>query len=401
MCVSAPGSSLFRRRDFLGLAAVAAAPMTLAPSANVQAQANIQYDLPPAGAALRSGNARAVEIARRSPMVRTTYDRVERLARSIGDADLRASVLSLLHDPKPLYAAKYRTPDQRRELRDRLAGGAFIDAGTPLSAIFPPGTEPETAHAPQPFWATPGSGEGSHHAYPGGLAVHEYFNATMATQFAQTYDHLYFSDRAVVSRDTVVGAALYHDIMKAVIFQWNDDGTLTTEHPIGKTGGHHCLSGAEAIVRGRSPAFVVTLLCAHASPSLGDEVQVATWCRAAALIAGVDPVSFGLVKRNGDGYVLAAPYAPTEAFINYLSDHDYVFSIEAFHAVEAQLKKVATESRPVRWPAPAEIEPLRREFAWYRNTVLAHASALALYDSLARSGTDEFRHQLDLIERSL
>ena len=42
-----------------------------------------------------------------------------------------------------------------------------------MSGIFPPGTEPGSPNVLQPFWSTPGSGQGSHHAYPGGLAAHE------------------------------------------------------------------------------------------------------------------------------------------------------------------------------------------------------------------------------------
>ena len=48
-----------------------------------------------------------------------------------------------------------------------------------------------------------------------------------------------------------------------------------------------------------------------------------------AIVANVDPVQYGLVKRDGSLYVLAADPVPLEAFVNYLSDHDYVVSIHA------------------------------------------------------------------------
>jgi hypothetical protein len=38
------------------------------------------------------------------------------------------------------------------------------------------------------------------------------------------------------------------------------DGTLAGELTIAGTGGHHILSGAEAIARGRDPRFITTLL---------------------------------------------------------------------------------------------------------------------------------------------
>ncbi len=374
MCVAQQRSGFFARAEFLGIIAGAAAPLALASDAEASAPPDA-FELPAAGPSLRPGNARAAEIARSSPRVRSMYARVEALARSIGDASLRESVLALLRDPKPSYGLRTPSPEGRRELRDRLAAEGFIAADAPVAGIFPNGTEPQARSAPQPFWSVPGSADGSHHAYPGGLAVHEYFNATMAAQFAQTYDRVYFSDTKRVDRDTLVAAALWHDITKAVVFQWNDDGTLTEETAIGETGGHHVLGGAESIVRGRSPRFVTTLLSAHAAPSLGDEAKVVTWCRAAALIAGVDPVDYGLVRRSGSEFSLAAAPVPIEAFINHLSDHDYVLSVHAYRVVEAQLRAFA---------------PNRGDFAWFKNGVLARTSAIALYDTLARSGPRAF-----------
>jgi hypothetical protein len=296
-------------------------------------------------------------------------------------------VLSLLHDPKPMYAAHHPTPESREAMRQTLVRENLIAADAPLSAIFPSGTEASALHAPQPFWAAAGSDANSHHSYPGGLAVHEHFNASIAQQFASTYDRVYFDARDAVDRDTVVAAALYHDVMKTVVFQWNDDGSIFEETPIGATGGHHVLSGAEAIARGRSPAFVITLLSAHAAPSLGDETKVATWCRAAAIVAGVDPVEYGLLRRDGSQFVLAPHYVPSEAFVSHLSDHDFVISIHAVREVLPELRRlsaryVGTDSATVKAPY--------QNFAWFKNDVLANLSAIGLYRLLAREGASSF-----------
>jgi len=380
MCVDSSRSQLFGRADFFAVMAAAALPFAAAPGLAEPAKAAERAPLPvlavPSG--LRSGNARAARIAAASPFVRETSAAVTHIATSIADSTLRASVLALLADPRPAYAQTYPTPEARIALRDALVREGFVATGTPLEGIFPPGTEAGAAHAPQPFWATAGSGENSHHSYPGGLAVHEYSNATMAATFASTYDRVYFNGSAAIDRDIVVGAALYHDIMKAVVFQWNDDGTLATETTIAATGAHHVLSGAEAIVRGRSPRFVTALLSAHAAPSLGDESKVADWCRAAALIAGVDPIAYGLLKKTGSNYVLTTAYVPIEAFVNYLSDHDYALSIHAVRAVLPELRRLAP--RYPRYPS----------FAWFKNEVLAHHSAIGLYGALARGGTSAF-----------
>jgi hypothetical protein len=212
--------------------------------------------------------------------------------------------------------------------------------------------------------------------------VHEAFNASMATTFASAYDSHYFAGRPTVSRDTVIAAALYHDVMKTVVFGWNDDGTVFDELTIAGTGAHHVLSAAEAIARAHDPRFVTTLLSAHAAPSLGDEAKVVAWCRAAAIVANVDVVQYGLLKRDGASYVLAADPVPLEAFVNYLSDHDYVVSIHAMHVVAARLQH--------RWSRQPGLTRLAPTFPWYRAMILARTTALSLYDTLARNGADAF-----------
>jgi hypothetical protein len=396
MCVADGRAAFFTRPAFLGLLAAAAAPLA-AGASGVEAAAAAErvaaVALPEPAGRLARGNAAAAALARRSPLAQATYARVEGLAKSIGDRELRDSVLDLVRGSRPVYPQRHLTPAARTAVRDALARAGFVAADAPLRGIFPPDTEPDATTAPQPFWAAPGSGDGSHHAYPGGLAMHESFNASLATSFAASYDAHYFGGRPTVSRDIAIGAALYHDVMKTVVFAWNEDGTLLDELTIAGTGGHHVLSGAEAIARGRDPRFVTTLLSAHAAPSLGDEAKVAAWCHAAAIVAGVDPVAYGLLRRDGARYVLAAEPAPLEAFVNHLSDHDYVLSVHAAHVVTPRLQE--------RWARVPSLSALAPTLAWYRAAVLSRTTAIALYDTLARNGPDAFDTALSRIEALL
>lgn len=369
MCVDSRRSGLFTRGSFVAAASAAVLPLFTEPAraldrAAAKSANAVSQLTPPAG--LSAPNLRAAKIAARSPFVRVQYAAVRELAASIGDAKLRANVNDLLLDPQPRYAAKYATAQQRTALRDALAAQGLLHPETAVETLFPLA---EGARA-LPFWAAPGSADNSHHAYPGGLLVHELFNGTMAAQFAQTYDRVYFSQRNAASRDTVVAAALYHDIMKTVVFQYNADGSFFKEGEIAGTGAHHCLSGAEAIARGRDARFVTVLLSAHAAPSLGDEKSVVQWCRASAAIAGVDPVAFGLLRRDGADYKLAQ-LPPLEAFVNNLSDHDFVLSVHAAHEVVPRVDALA--------PAGAG--------RWWRLEVLSRASIVALYHELTQSET--------------
>lgn len=369
MCVDSRRSDLFTRGSFVAAASAAVLPFFTEPA---RALDRVAAKAPGAGAVLTppaglsTPNLRAAQIAARSPFVRAQFAAVRQLASSIGDAKLRANVNELMLDPQPRYSAKYATPQQQAALRDALAAQGLLKPETSVETLFPLLQDARAL----PFWAAPGSADNSHHAYPGGLLVHELFNGTMAAQFAQTYDRIYFSQRNAVNRDTVVAAALYHDIMKTVVFQYQADGSFFKEGEIAGTGAHHCLSGAEAIARGHDAQFVTVLLSAHAAPSLGDEKSVVQWCRASAAIAGVDPVAYGLLARDGTGYKLAQ-LPPLEAFVSNLSDHDFVLSVHAAHEVVPRVDALA----------PAG------ESRWWRLEVLSHASIVALYHELTQSET--------------
>lgn len=358
MCFQTGREALFSRSSFLALAGAAAAPLLLDDEARAAAA-----PLPATPSGLSAGNRRAAEIARQSPFARRNYERAMQLARSIGDARLREHILNLIEQPVPTYARRYDSAEKRVALRDALAREGFVAADAPVSGIFPPGTQ--NGRIVQPFWSAAGSDLDSHHSYPGGLLAHELFNASIAQRFAQTYDAIYFDGASKVQRDTVIAAAFYHDIMKTVVFQFNENGTLLPELEIGATGGHHCLSGAEAIVRGQDARFVTVQLSAHAAPSLGDQTKVVTWCRASAMIAGVDPVEYGLLAKRDGEYVLAA-LPPIEAFVNHLSDHDYVLTVPAVQTIAPRLARVNPS-------------------LWYRHEVLARDSAVALYQKLANA----------------
>ncbi len=372
MCVSLTRAALLSRTAFLGAASIAGLPLLPEAADAHETVASLRV---PGG--LSAPNTRAARIAASSPFIARLYADIRALAASIGDQALRENVTALLEHPEPTYMRRYPSAQSRAELRDALARAGFIAADAPVDGIFPP----VGAHGiAQPFWSAPGSDTNGHHSYPGGLCAHELFNARMGEQFARTYDVQYFGGRPEVDRDLAIGAALYHDIMKTVVFQYRDDGTFLDELPIGATGGHHCLSGAEAIVRGLDARFVTVLLSAHAAPSLGDQAKVVTWCRAAAMIAGVDPVEYGLVKRTVDGYALAA-YAPIEAFVNHLSDHDYVLAIHATHEVRPHLARVASH-----FGVDAANETALN---WWRLRVCSERSEIALYHALTR-GNDAF-----------
>jgi len=91
-----------------------------------------------------------------------------------------------------------------------------------------------------------------------------------------------------------VGAPLWHDWAKSIVFQWNSDGTEFIELNFGgtgtndnfgapgdsRTGAHHIITIAEEMSRGLSPVFVITMACAHSAPTSDNEYKVVNWLRA-------------------------------------------------------------------------------------------------------------------------
>ena len=59
--------------------------------------------------------------------------------------------------------------------------------------------------------------------------------------------------------------------------------------------------------RGLSPAFVITMACAHSAPTSGNEYKVVNWLRAGAIIAQIDPVAEGYLYKDSKGNLRLPP----------------------------------------------------------------------------------------------
>jgi hypothetical protein len=221
-------------------------------------------------------------------------------------------------------------------LRDQLLAAGFVNAADPLGGIFPPLVDDGGAcpRLPQPFGAAPGSGSGSHHSYPGGLAVHEAFNSVSAQSFAQAYRRIYGSDLSF-HQDVLIAAPLWHDWAKTFVYQWNADGSEFPEINIAGTPAHHVLGLAEAMSRGLPLEFIYVQACSHSAPTLGNEKKVADWIRAAAIMAQVDASRY-----LPDGHL---PPVRAENVFHNLSDADFPLSVPAVVEIDRVLKAVAPD----------------------------------------------------------
>jgi hypothetical protein len=350
----------------------------------------------PSLADLREGNQRAMQIAAASALVRRARAATEELARSVPDPVLREATLALLTNPAPTYQVRSPTLAERAAVRQQLLDAGLIPPQTTVEGIFPPVAD--ATQAPQAFWSAPGSVYSAHHAYPGGLAVHEWVNATLARSFVEVYNQVYGLDSPDEAIDVSIAwaAPLWHDIHKVTVMQWRADGSELVEQIIADTGAHHPLSGAEAIVRGLPPTFVVALLSAHdaptttrSNPNETGRQRLVNYLRAAAIIARVDPVEAGLLRQLPDGsYALAQEPPRLEGYINHLSDHDFIYTNDSLPVMVEVLERLA--------PAYGiEARSDRARFNLFRNLVFGQVSDIALYGALLRGGVEAVKTTID------
>jgi hypothetical protein len=393
-----------------------------------------------------AGNTNAAALAKRSPMVQSAYQFVLSQAEKLQDAQLRRQTLDALSNPQTCIAHRARLTDaQKNTIVATLVSQGLLNladassiVGGAKAGVFPPVLNENTAcpHLPQPFFSAPGSTSVfGHHSYPGGLPVHESNNDVADVHLAAEYREVYghadrdgfptvdpddvqgasehaSEDRAdiFIDQDIIVGAPLWHDWAKSIVFQWNADGSEFTELNFGgtgtndnygtpgdsRTGAHHIITIAEEMSRGLSPEFVITMACAHSAPTSGNEFKVVNWLRAGAIIAQIDPVAKGYLYVDGSGNLRLPPLRQlgndvnlnaagqtnvlAEYTIHNLSDADFTYSGPAIDAVNVLLQQIA----PQFGISPADSNYLNK----FRNPVLSFFTGERLLIIYSKQGLE-------------
>jgi hypothetical protein len=400
-----------------------------------------------------AGNAAAMALADRSPLVKSALARIEGQISTISDPALRAATHDALFNPDTCVSHRARlTASDKKAIVAELQQQGLLNAtdadafpGGALAGIFPPLRDDGTAcpHLPQAFASAPGSVFNGHHSYPGGLPVHESFNLSSAISFRENYrlnvgitgedglprvallpgshDAAEHSDLAI-SYDWIIAAPLWHDWGKPIVFQWNADGSEFAEFNFGgngatdaygasgdsRTGGHHIIGIAESMARELPASFVIVQASAHSAPTLGHEYMVVNWLRTAAIMARVDPVARGYLVKDSAGHLRLPPTRTTdsvdflaanqanllaETTIHNLSDADYVFAGPALSATLTILAKLA----PDYGYDPAEPAKYNNAF---RNPVLSFLSAERVLIRYNSDGLTGVRRDLDALKKA-
>lgn len=366
----------YNRRDFLKMSVGAVSALALT-SLEIPSAAKISASSSGAISLQDCMAMSPVTMAEKSPYIKPAYEFLLKTADEIQNGELRYATREILKNPAAHLLELYPGATAKEKVKQRLISAGYLKSDAALDDFLPPCSNPNQTVIP--FYSAPGSGYGSHHAYPGGLATHVAVNVKAALGFFNAYKDIYTYP---MSRDIVIAAQSLHDLHKPWVFQWQEDGSARTEYTIAGTGAHHILSIAELIHRKMPAELVVAMACAHNHPgSDADERQVVDWLSAASMLAQQDPVKFGLLAR--DGRTLPLPRR-AEGFITHLGDHDWVLSVPAAKWMIGKLEEIAQKEYKM---TASDLKT--QKFYTFRNYIFSQAALERLYLIWTTDGEEE------------
>ncbi len=364
----------FDRRNFIKAGAGAAAALTVAsmlPKKGFAAPRNIPTTAMPFSKVVELT---PEEMAQRSPLQEYALNFLKEQAYGLSDSNIRDIVLSSMEQPDPLVMKTYDRV-AKEAIRQKLLDAGYISPENTVEQIFPPITTKLS------FTNSPGAGWGGHHAYPGGLITHVSTDLQSALNYIDTYEK-YFGYS--MNKELTTEAILLHDLTKPWILQWTPDGKCLPEIKIGGTGCHHIQQVAECMLRGLRPEVVVAVAVSHDHAGWDSaEVKPVTYIKAAAIIAGKDPVKEHYLAP--DGKTLPLPRRPESFLVNF-GDGDFTLTSGISRWTKEALEKVALSDYHLN---KDELDGIK--FNRLRSYLYSQASDMHLYQIYVDEGFEAVR----------
>lgn len=325
-------------------------------------------------------------IAKSSERVNRAYEAILEAINKVQDPILRDKLMEAIENPAPLFMEQYQVKGRQEGVYKILLEHKWIDAAViGPDQLFPPCVHPGIMM--QPFFSAPGSSYFSHHAYPGGLAVHVAENLhTVFTTTKRIEETLSYC----LEDDLLIAAQVLHDIHKPWVFQWNKEGSCRGEFCIAGVGAHHILSLAESMYRNFPADVIIAQACAHLHPASPDtEAVIAKWLSAAALIAGREPEEYGI---SGDGRRIGPEFKPQEWYITYLADAGWILAEPAAQEVIRYLKTYARDVYGLQ-----EGDLVSAPFFQFRNYIAAQLDFLPMHHLLQIGAQEELNKKIEAV----
>jgi hypothetical protein len=331
------------------------------------------------------------DMARASRIVSAAYNELLQTASSLEDAEYRRLMTECVASPSVTFLELYPAPEDRRKLFEDMVRRGFFNAEDDADHVFPPGH----MH-PQSYLTAPSSHNVFYNAHPGGLALTVAYNIRMADAYTHHYRQVY---GLPINRDLPAAALCVHEYPKVWLYQWQDDGSWREEPRTvyDDTWHAHCIFvTAELMYRRFDARMVMAVAAAHQLSMLDatmegrdvvtnwiGEGRVAHFLEAAAALAQVDPVDYGLLERKG-GRLVTGPL-PAEQWVTHLADMNWPYTMGAAHNYTwPLLRQLTGEDYGLK-------DGDRRQINQFKNYVWSQLGQITLYEIFVREGFDAVR----------
>lgn len=333
-------------------------------------------------------------MARASRVVSAAYNELLQVASSLENDEYRALMTECLARPKVSFLELYPTEGDRRRMFDEMVKLGFFNAKDDPDHVWPSG------HMnPQTYLTAPSSHNDFYNAHPGGLAVTVAFNVRMAEAYTANYRQMF---GLPINRDLPSAALCVHEYPKVWLYQWLEDGSWLEEPRTvyDDTWHAHCIYvTAELMYRRYDSRIVMAMAAAHQLGALDasmdgrkvvanwvGEGRVAHFIEAAAVLAQVDPVDYGLLERGPGGKLYLAP-VPAEQWVTHLADMNWPYTMGAAHLrTWPLLQQVAKDDLGL-----SDRDLKGRPFNQLKNYVWSQVGQIPLYEILVREGFEAAR----------
>lgn len=332
-------------------------------------------------------------MAHASSLVMGTYNELLRTAASIEDEGYRALMTECITGPKVSFLEMYPGEDDRKKMFTEMVRLGFFNADDDPDHVWPSGHM-----TPQTYLTAPSSHNDFYNAHPGGLAVTVAYNIRMAEAYTTNYRQMY---GIPINRDVSVAGLLIHEYPKVWLYQWQEDGSWLEEPRTvyDDTLHAHCIYvTAELMYRRFDSRIVMAMAAAHQLGMLdasmdGRKVvtnwigldRVAHFISAAAVLAQVDPVEYGLLERK-NGKLALSPQ-PAEQWVTHLADMNWPYTMGGAQLyTEPMLRQVAEDDLGIKG---ADLKG--KPFNQLKNYVWSQLSQITLYEILVREGEEAAR----------
>ena len=277
------------------------------------------------------------DMANASRLVSAAYNELLQVAASLEDSSYRRLMTECIATPKVTFLEKYPSEADRQKLFAEMVKLGFFNSQDSPEHVWPAGHM-----QPQSYLTAPSSHNDFYNAHPGGLAVTVAYNIRMAEAYTNNYRQMF---GLPINRDLPSAALCVHEYPKVWLYQWKPDGSWLEEPRTvyDDTWHAHCIYvTAELMHRRHDARIVMAMAAAHQLSALeasmdGHRVvckwhgldRVAHFIKAAAIMAQVDPVDYGLLERKGREMVLAPQ--PAEQWVTHLADMNWPYAMGAAH----------------------------------------------------------------------